>query len=64
MAHAHLIIIPQQGPHHLTSDRFAQVVHDQVVVNMIHVPTVESATLDDHARLLFLTGGDSCDAGD
>lgn len=50
--HAHLIIVPQQGPHHLTSDRFAQVVDGQVVFDMSRVPAADRKTLDEHARLL------------
>lgn len=30
VAHAHLIIVPQPGPHHLTSDRFARIVDGRV----------------------------------
>ncbi|HEV8244954.1 MAG TPA: HIT family protein [Polyangiaceae bacterium] len=50
--HAHFILVPQQGPHHLTSDRFASVQNGQVVFSERSVPVVERATLDEHARLL------------
>jgi histidine triad (HIT) family protein len=50
--HAHFIIVPQQGPHHLTSDRFAHVVNGNVVFDMGRVPVVPRATLDAHAQLL------------
>jgi histidine triad (HIT) family protein len=52
VAHAHLIVVPQQGPHHLTSDRFARVVDGRVVFDMSRVPAASRATLDAHARLL------------
>jgi histidine triad (HIT) family protein len=52
VAHAHFIIVPQQGPHHLTSDRFAHVSDGRVVFDLSGVPRVERATLDEHARLL------------
>jgi histidine triad (HIT) family protein len=52
VAHAHLIIVPQQGPHHLTSDRFAYIVDGQIVFDMSRVPKADRETLDNHARLL------------
>jgi histidine triad (HIT) family protein len=52
VAHAHLIIVPQQSPHHLTSDRFARVVDGRVVFDLNQVPIVDRATLDAHAHLL------------
>jgi histidine triad (HIT) family protein len=52
VAHAHLIVVPQQGPHHLTSDRFAHVVDGRVVFDLRAVPVANRATLDEHARLL------------
>ena len=54
--HAHFIIVPQQGPHHLTSDRFARVVDGRVVFDMARVPVADRATLDAHARLLSESG--------
>jgi len=56
VAHAHLIIIPQQGPHHLTSDRFARVEDGKVVFDLSQIPTADRQTLDDHAKLLAQTG--------
>jgi histidine triad (HIT) family protein len=52
VAHAHLIIVPQQGPHHLTSDRFARIVDGRVVFDMNGIPVADRAALDEHARLL------------
>jgi histidine triad (HIT) family protein len=50
--HAHLIIVPQQGPHHLTSDRFARIVDGRIVFDLSRVPAASRSTLDEHARLL------------
>lgn len=50
--HAHLIIVPQQGPYHLTSDRFAQIVDGRVVFDSSSIPVVTRTVLDDHARIL------------
>jgi histidine triad (HIT) family protein len=50
--HAHLIVVPQQGPHHLTSDRFASVQNGQIVFSERDIPLAERRTLDEHARLL------------
>ena len=52
VAHAHFIIVPQQGPHHLTSDRFARVVDGKAVFDLSRVPVADRAILDAHARLL------------
>lgn len=52
VAHAHLIIVPQQGPHHLTSDRFARIVNGDVVFDLSRVPVAKRDTLDSHARVL------------
>jgi histidine triad (HIT) family protein len=56
VAHAHFIVVPQQGPHHLTSDRFARVVDGKVFFDLGRVPVAERATLDAHARLLSRAG--------
>jgi len=56
VAHAHFIIVPQQGPHHLTSDRFAHIVGGQIVFDLSRVATADRQTLDAHARLLAQTG--------
>lgn len=50
--HAHFIIVPQQGPHHLTSERFAHAEGGRVVFDMRRVPVADRSTLDAHARLL------------
>ena len=52
VAHAHLIIVPQHGPHHLTSDRFARVEEGRVVFDLARVPMVERPILDRHAEML------------
>lgn len=52
VAHAHFIIVPQQGPHHLTSDRFARISNGEIVFDMSRVPAADRRTLDEHARLL------------
>jgi hypothetical protein len=52
VGHAHFIIVPQQGPHHLTSDRFAHAVDGRVVFDLSAVAVADRATLDEHARLL------------
>jgi histidine triad (HIT) family protein len=50
--HAHFILVPQQGPYHLTSDRFASIQNGQIVFSERDIPLAERATLDEHARLL------------
>lgn len=52
VSHAHLILVPQQGPHHLTSDRFATVREGTVVFSESHIPLADRSELDRHARLL------------
>lgn len=52
VAHAHLILVPQQGPHHLTSDRFARVESGRVVFDLSRIPDADRATLDAHAARL------------
>ena len=59
VAHAHLITVPQQGPHHLTSDRFARIADGRIVFDLSRTPVAERSVLDAHARLLL--GGDSGD---
>ena len=36
--HAHLLVVPQHGPDHVTSDRFARVVGGEVAFGVEHVP--------------------------
>lgn len=50
--HAHLILIPQHGPHHITSDRFAEIVDGEIRFTLTRVGTADRATLDAHASLL------------
>jgi histidine triad (HIT) family protein len=52
VAHAHFIIVPQQGAYHLTSDRFARIEEGKVVFDLSRLATADRATLDAHARLL------------
>ena len=52
VAHAHFVIVPQQGPHHLTSDRFARIVDGQIIFDMSQVPIAERSTLDENALKL------------
>ena len=52
VAHAHLILVPQHGPHQITSDRFATVQNGQVVFDLSRVPVAERSVLDEHARIL------------
>src|SRR5688572_24415385 len=51
VAHAHLIVVPQTGPHHLTSDRFVRVTNGKVTFSM-SLPLVARSQLDEQARLL------------
>src|SRR5688572_7861748 len=55
VAHAHLVIVPQQGPHHLTSDRFAHIENGRIVFNLSDISEADRSTLNEHARLLSLT---------
>jgi histidine triad (HIT) family protein len=50
--HAHLVIVPQQGPHHLTSDRCARIEDGRVVFDLSRIPFAGRATLDEQARAL------------
>ena len=52
VAHAHLILVPQHGPHHLTSDRFARIEDGRVVFDLASIPLADRATLDEQARAL------------
>jgi histidine triad (HIT) family protein len=54
VAHAHLIIVLQQGPHHITSDRMASVRDGRVVFTHELLPVVNRTTLDEHAQRLRL----------
>src|SRR5205085_6577806 len=50
--HAHLILVPQHGPHDITSARYAHLEDGRIVFSMKDVPLAARATLDEHARLL------------
>jgi len=52
VAHAHLILVPQQGPHHLTSDRFARAEDGRVVFSLDAIPFAGRADLDQQAHAL------------
>jgi len=57
--HAHLIVVPQHGPHHLTSDRFARIEGGRVVFDLSRMPLASRAELDAHARRLAPAGPSS-----
>jgi histidine triad (HIT) family protein len=50
--HAHLVLVPQHGPHHLTSDRCARIEDGRVVFSLDGIPLADRATLDAQARAL------------
>ncbi|MGH7694971.1 MAG: HIT family protein [Gemmatimonadaceae bacterium] len=50
--HAHLLLVPQHGIHHITSDRYVSVEKGQLVFSQSSVATPDRATLDEHARIL------------
>jgi histidine triad (HIT) family protein len=50
--HAHLILVPQNGPHDITSARYAHLEHGEIAFSLKNVPLTSRATLDEHARLL------------
>ena len=52
VAHAHLILVPQDGPDHITSRHFAHVEDGHLVFTTRHIPLPERAVLDEHARQL------------
>lgn len=52
--HAHLILVPQRGPHHLTSDRFASIRNGHIEFHESVIPMAERSLLDEHARLLAI----------
>jgi histidine triad (HIT) family protein len=52
VAHAHLVLVPQHGPHHLTSDRCARVEDGRVVFDLSLIPFADRATLDEQAHAL------------
>ena len=52
MPHAHLILVPQHGPHHLTSERVARIEDGRVVFTLDGIPLADRATLDEQAHAL------------
>lgn len=61
--HAHLIIVPQHGPFHITSGRFARIEQETIVFDMKNIPLPERAVLDTHAGLLASAIGKLDDEG-
>ncbi len=52
--HAHFILVPQHGPYHITSDRFASIRDGRIVFSESGIPVAERAVLDEHARRLSI----------
>ena len=52
VAHAHLVLVPQNGPHDITSVHYAHIEDGRISFSMKNVPFTERATLDAHAKLL------------
>ena len=50
--HAHLIVVPQHGPHDITSCRLAHVEDGKVVFDLRSTPVADRTVLDEHASLL------------
>ena len=50
--HAHLVIVPQNGPHDITSVHYARIDAGQLTFTNHHLPFTPRATLDQHARML------------
>lgn len=50
--HAHLVLVPQNGPHDITSAHYARIEGGQLTFTNQHLPLTPRATLDEHARLL------------
>jgi len=50
--HAHLVIVPQNGPHDITSARYANLENGEITFSLKNVPFTSRAILDEHARLL------------
>ena len=50
--HAHFVLVPQNGPHDITSARYAHIEDGRIVFSMKGIPLTSRATLDEHARLL------------
>ena len=63
--HAHLLIVPQNGPHDITSGRFARVQDGKVVFSLDGVQRPTRDTLDAHAATLAQkqAGDDPGDGG-
>ena len=52
VAHAHLIVVPQQGPTDITSSRFAYLDAGKIKYGIQHVPEVPRTELDAMAAAL------------
>ena len=57
--HAHLVIVPQNGPHDITSSHYARIEGGQITYGNRHLPFTERSTLDAHAKLLASDGARS-----
>ncbi len=50
--HAHLLVVPQHGIHHITSDRYVSAQNGRLVFTQDNIPMPDRGTLDEHARIL------------
>ena len=50
--HAHLVIVPQNGPHDITSVHYARFDQGELTFTNQHLPFTPRTTLDEHARML------------
>ena len=62
--HAHFILVPQHGPFHLTSARFARVDNGNVVFDLTRIPIAERSVLDAQAQQLRVLLASEADAHD
>ncbi len=57
--HAHLLLVPQRGIHHITSDRYVSVRDGELIFSQDNVERPDRATLDAHARILADLNGNA-----
>jgi histidine triad (HIT) family protein len=50
--HAHLILVPQNGPYDITSTHYANIEDGKIRFSLKNVPFTPRDVLDEHARLL------------
>lgn len=55
VAHAHLIIVPQQDPEDITSRQYMKIQEDRIVNVFNDLPAEDRAVLDKYAKLLKIT---------